>query len=739
MSWQFEWLTSWDEVLSPAFQQRWERFSREAWNSHVFFDPALARAWIDTYRPLRDLQPRFAIASGEGSEVLLPLVLWRRDWKSAWQRLLVPVGHGDYDYHVPLVVGAREGFSWETYWKALLEAAAARWGREYDLLAIDDVRESYVCDGLPFVSREECPFVALTAFPNLEAFWVSMRSKQRTELHRRERRLKALGALEFHVFEPEDLAQAEASLALMLPCHARRWPSAYKAPGFHQNLLRQALPRGLAHFSELRLNGQPISWRLGFIYGKRFYSYMPAFRQEYAASSPGMLHLARCIEYALGRGLETYDYLRGEESYKADWASGAVKTFSLRVPGKATSSPVRNWLSDRVKPQLSTQTFGRWVSRQNGGISRRDSPPVEAAHSGSGWRFEWVTSWNDIKAESFQKQWQRWSDEAFNSHVFFHPALARAWIDTYLPIRDIRPAFLIGRSADATAFFPLVLWKQNWKSAWRRLLVPVGYSDYDYHDPLVVGDASSFVWAAFWDAFLREIETRWSSSFDRLQIEGIRQPCAPQEVAWKQGENCPFRDISAYLTIKDFLSSVSRNLRGDLGRQQRRLAKVGYSHLHVYSGEEIEPARGALSSLLKHHAEHWPKAYKAPGFHERLLREGLTAGVLHFSELQVAERPISWHFHFIWRDRFYAYMVAADKEFSEYSPGKIHWSFCMEAAINMRLQVFDFLRGEESYKSGWANEVVPLRKLMMERKGPSTRLKKWLVTSVKPRLAGRRS
>lgn len=54
----------------------------EAWTSHVFFHPALARAWVDTYLPLQDMRPLFAVVENGGTTAVLPLVLWRRNWKN---------------------------------------------------------------------------------------------------------------------------------------------------------------------------------------------------------------------------------------------------------------------------------------------------------------------------------------------------------------------------------------------------------------------------------------------------------------------------------------------------------------------------------------------------------------------------------------------------------------------------------------------------------------------------------
>ena len=100
--------------------------------------------------------------------------------------------------------------------------------------------------------------------------------------------------------------------------------------------------------------------------------------------------------------------------------------------------------------------------------------------------FEWITDWDTIYSQKFQEKWLKLHQKAFNSHVFFHPALCTAWIDTYRPIRNLQPLFCIAKQEHTTIFLPLVLWKKNWKNAFQKIVISVGYSDFDYHDALIV-------------------------------------------------------------------------------------------------------------------------------------------------------------------------------------------------------------------------------------------------------------
>src|SRR2546428_13089151 len=72
----------------------------------------------------------------------------------------------------------------------------------------------------------------------------------------------------------------------------------------------------------------------------------------------------------------------------------------------------------------------------------------------SEWRFEWVTSWQEIWSEGFTRRWQGWMAESANAHVFFEPATARAWVDTFSPLRDVKPRFLVATCGPANLVFP---------------------------------------------------------------------------------------------------------------------------------------------------------------------------------------------------------------------------------------------------------------------------------------------
>ena len=138
------------------------------------------------------------------------------------------------------------------------------------------------------------------------------------------------------------------------------------------------------------------------------------------------------------------------------------------------------------------------------------------------WKFEWLTEWNGIWNPDFLTEWQTWMAVSPDAHVFFDPSIVRAWVMTYDKLQIIRPQLLIARSdLGRIVFLPLVYVKNNWKNAWLRVIQPVGYSDFDYHDPIVVNDSLA-PGINFWEYFFKELTTRWKGTFDIAIINGLR-------------------------------------------------------------------------------------------------------------------------------------------------------------------------------------------------------------------------
>lgn len=297
------------------------------------------------------------------------------------------------------------------------------------------------------------------------------------------------------------------------------------------------------------------------------------------------------------------------------------------------------------------------------------------------------------------------------SHVFFHPALIHAWMKTYSQLRNITPIFIKGEADGVEAFMPLVLWKKNWRSAWVSTIIPVGYSDYDYHDPIFSKPISDEMRCQFYVDLIDFLSKHYK--YDLLEIDGVMngmilnetnsQECGSQNhTNWEKGEICPTLDLSALNSEDDLMKFFKTSLRGDIRRQMRRLSEIGELHMQEYDSWETIPS-ATFESFMLNHSKRWPNAYKAPHFHGNLLKYGLEAGIVHFSVLMVGDIEVAWHLGYEYNNRYYYYMPAGNLEYAKYSPVKVHLFQLVRRAIERGLSIYDHLRGEENYKDGWSN------------------------------------
>lgn len=307
--------------------------------------------------------------------------------------------------------------------------------------------------------------------------------------------------------------------------------------------------------------------------------------------------------------------------------------------------------------------------------------------------------------------------EAKSWHVFFHPSMIDAWMKTYTPLRSLTPIVVKGTVGKLNVFLPLVLWIRNWKHAFLRSFVPIGYSDFDYHDPIIMGgNMDEEAKACFWKELVAFLKDNYV--FDSYTIDGITDNMASGG-EWIKGEICPRLDLKDIKNEEDLMRFFKTSLRGDLRRQMRRLEEIGPLRFKEYKAWE-DISETTFTRFMHNHSLRWPHAYKAPKFHENLLREGLRTGVVHFSTLSVGEMEIAWHLGFTYEGRYYYYMPAGNQDFMKYSPTKVHLYYLMRRAVLHKYSVFDHLRGEENYKAGWSNSHIHLNTLEEKRHGVRT-------------------
>ena len=134
-------------------------------------------------------------------------------------------------------------------------------------------------------------------------------------------------------------AEAPAALEDLLRLHRLRWAADGGSSGipqgavedFHREVAPRLAARGWLRLYRLHVGGAAIAAVYGIEIGRRFFYYQSGYDPEWSARSPGLVLVGRTIEDAYARGLADYDFLRGTEPYKLEWASDRRETCTLRL------------------------------------------------------------------------------------------------------------------------------------------------------------------------------------------------------------------------------------------------------------------------------------------------------------------------------------------------------------------------------------------------------------------------
>jgi hypothetical protein len=137
-------------------------------------------------------------------------------------------------------------------------------------------------------------------------------------------------------FTDADASTIERDVEALLMLHNVRWKSNLpKARRTYGRLFREAHARGCCRVGVLwSEEKKPLAAQAAFIDPERrsWGIYMLAYDKSTAKHSPGIGMLMRGIERAISERFEEYDFLRGDEAYKARFGSDIrwLENFTIR-------------------------------------------------------------------------------------------------------------------------------------------------------------------------------------------------------------------------------------------------------------------------------------------------------------------------------------------------------------------------------------------------------------------------
>lgn len=310
--------------------ERWRELEQRADCS--FFQ---SWTWIGCLAQERFTDPVLLAADHAGRTVALALFN-RRLTSLRYDRLsLAESGIAEWDaifieHNGVLVERGQPGFVLDKCLHAALampfEPARFRAGRQVLLSGVDSdhLRAAKACGAVRLRQTRRAPFVDCSAIHARGSYLDLLSANTRYQLRRSARRSAATGPLAIR--RAETVAEAEAFLSALAELHQQRWGWQRKAgsfakPGFirfHRALIERGLPRRQIELLRICAGETAIGYLYNFRFRNRIIAYQGGF--DYAAAGPhckpGLTSHHLAIEMYAAEGIESYDFLAGEDRYK---------------------------------------------------------------------------------------------------------------------------------------------------------------------------------------------------------------------------------------------------------------------------------------------------------------------------------------------------------------------------------------------------------------------------------------
>ncbi|MGA2797868.1 MAG: GNAT family N-acetyltransferase [Thermoguttaceae bacterium] len=365
-------LKSLDE-LAP-YTDAWDRLAAEApfrswtWLSH----------WWQCYGPTkatRKANPALQLAVPavfDESDTLVGLAPWYLDCSVASGRVLRMLGTGEVcsDYLSLLCQRGMEASVIESIADFLLDAQAdyLHDGLFWDLILLDGVDfEDHAVNSLAaHLSGHGCKVHRRQGLNcwrlDLPASWEEYLKTLSRSYRRQIRRLEddyfKTGRAILHGIERiDDLPWA---IDLLIDMHQRRRQSlgdagSFASPrftAFIRGVLPELMRQGRLQFHWLELDGRPAALEYHLAGGGVLYAYQAGVEPEAMEFQPGKLLNLATIRRAIEQGYRVFDFLRGDEPYKAHFRAAPRPSLELRIVPNRPSARLRHnlWLAgSRVK------------------------------------------------------------------------------------------------------------------------------------------------------------------------------------------------------------------------------------------------------------------------------------------------------------------------------------------------------------------------------------------------------
>ncbi|MEP7215997.1 MAG: GNAT family N-acetyltransferase [Anaerolineaceae bacterium] len=182
------------------------------------------------------------------------------------------------------------------------------------------------------IAEAVSPQMALPA--DFETYLAGLSKNARHEIRRKLRNLAAAGTVSFESATDPAAVSAQIPAFLELMRVSRDDKDEFLAPAmeaFFRGVTETFASLGLLRLSSLKLDGVTIAMTLAFESAETAFLYNSGYDPAFAALAAGLLSKVHAIRDSIARGKRTFDFLRGDEPYKAELGGQPLQIVTLTL------------------------------------------------------------------------------------------------------------------------------------------------------------------------------------------------------------------------------------------------------------------------------------------------------------------------------------------------------------------------------------------------------------------------
>jgi len=193
-------------------------------------------------------------------------------------------------------------------------------------------------------------------------------------------------------------------------------------------------------------------------------------------------------------------------------------------------------------------------------------------------------------------------------------------------------------------------------------------------------------------------------------------------------------DLQALRTSdQTYMDSLSANTRQQIRRSMRLYEKQG--PLGITRARDVPEALAFLDELKALHQPYWisrgePGAFAYPffeRFQRRLIETCHPHGAVELIRVTRGDTPIGYLYNLVYRGQVYSYQSGFRfEDDSKLKPGLVSHCLCIQLHEREGARVYDFMAGENRYKSNLGSPGPDMHYVLLQRATPKTRLESGL-------------